>query len=77
MNQWGQHMINSLSTVAEMAALGCAPTPACPLISRSHLRALSFGLPQSSFTELMHWGPHLLAPTGARRQGNSMQSARP
>jgi len=46
MNRWGDLMLSSVSTVAEMIASG-------------------FNLPTSTFTDLMHRGPHLLAPTGS------------
>eukprot|EP00743_Colponemidia_sp_Colp-15_P000007 GILK01000011.1.p2 GENE.GILK01000011.1~~GILK01000011.1.p2 ORF type:complete len:355 (-),score=78.08 GILK01000011.1:206-1270(-) len=46
MNRWGNLMLASLKTVAEMAAVG-------------------FGLAANTFTDLLHNGPHLLAPTGS------------
>jgi isopenicillin N synthase-like dioxygenase len=46
MDRWGGLVLDSVLTVAEMAAVG-------------------FGLAQDSFTRLMKYGPHLLAPTGA------------
>lgn len=45
MNAWGDKMLATCETVAELAAIG-------------------FGLPQHAFTDRMHLGPHLLAPTG-------------
>jgi isopenicillin N synthase-like dioxygenase len=46
MDRWGNLMLSSVSTVAEMIATGV-------------------GLPVNAFTDLMHNGPHLLAPTGS------------
>jgi isopenicillin N synthase-like dioxygenase len=46
MDRWGSLVLDSVLTVASMAAIG-------------------FGLPVDSFTSLMRYGPHLLAPTGA------------
>jgi isopenicillin N synthase-like dioxygenase len=46
MNTWGGLMMQSVNTVAEMAAVG-------------------FGMPADTFTKLMKYGPHLLAPTGS------------
>lgn len=46
MNKWGSLILETIHTVAEMAALG-------------------FDLPADSFTKLMKFGPHLLAPTGS------------
>jgi len=46
MNRWGNLMLSSVSTVAEMVATGV-------------------GLPSNTLTDLMHHGPHLLAPTGS------------
>lgn len=45
MNDWGNHMLDTVSTVSEMVALG-------------------LGLNKDTFTQRMHNGPHLLAPTG-------------
>eukprot|EP00026_Physarum_polycephalum_P009311 Phypoly_transcript_09430.p1 GENE.Phypoly_transcript_09430~~Phypoly_transcript_09430.p1 ORF type:complete len:350 (+),score=80.57 Phypoly_transcript_09430:101-1150(+) len=46
LNKWGDLMLNSVSTVARMIAVG-------------------IGLPVDTLTDLMHQGPHLLAPTGS------------
>lgn len=46
MDKWGSLMLSTVSTVAEMIAVGC-------------------GLPKNAITDLMHQGPHLLAPTGS------------
>jgi isopenicillin N synthase-like dioxygenase len=46
MNTWGGLMLQCVSTVAEMAAIG-------------------FGLPAETFSKMMKYGPHLLAPTGS------------
>jgi hypothetical protein len=58
-------MMHAVSTVAEMAAIGCDVLRFLDM--RLHQRRLlaSFGLPQASFTDMMQAGPHLLAPTGA------------
>jgi hypothetical protein len=64
MNKWGQQMIDAVTTVAQMAALGYA----C-LASSDPEHMLTpnnrFDLPQDAFTDIMRDGPHLLAPTGA------------
>eukprot|EP01027_Heterolobosea_sp_BB2_P025651 GEZU01039363.1.p1 GENE.GEZU01039363.1~~GEZU01039363.1.p1 ORF type:complete len:363 (-),score=148.07 GEZU01039363.1:757-1845(-) len=46
MDTWGSLMLQAVTTVAEMAAIG-------------------FDLPKNTFTDLMKYGPHLLAPTGS------------
>lgn len=46
MDKWGGLILQTIHTVAEMAALG-------------------FDLPIDTFTNLMKFGPHLLAPTGS------------
>jgi len=45
MNDWGNHMLDTVSTVSEMIAIG-------------------LDLDKGTFTQRMHLGPHLLAPTG-------------
>lgn len=45
MDDWGNHMLDTVSTVSEMVAIG-------------------LGLEKDTFTQRMHLGPHLLAPTG-------------
>jgi len=49
MNDWGNHMLDTVSTVSEMVAVG-------------------LDLPKDTFTQRMHLGPHLLAPTGTDLQ---------
>jgi isopenicillin N synthase-like dioxygenase len=46
MNKWGSLMLETVTAVAEMIAVG-------------------YGLPKNTITDLMHQGPHLLAPTGS------------
>jgi len=46
MNKWGELMLQTLQTVAQMIAVG-------------------YNLPIDTFTDLIHQGPHLLAPTGS------------
>ncbi len=46
MDNWGELLLATAITVAEMCALG-------------------LGLPVNTFTSLMKYGPHLLAPTGS------------
>lgn len=46
LNKWGELMLDSVSTVARMIAVG-------------------IGMPVETLTDLMHQGPHLLAPTGS------------
>jgi isopenicillin N synthase-like dioxygenase len=46
MDRWGNLMLSSVETVAQMIAAGV-------------------GAPLNTFTDLMHQGPHLLAPTGS------------
>jgi len=46
MDKWGNLMLQTVTTVAEMIAVG-------------------YGLPKNAITDLMHQGPHLLAPTGS------------
>ena len=46
MNNWGELLLATVNTVAEMCALG-------------------LGLPVDTFTSIMKYGPHLLAPTGS------------
>jgi len=46
MDRWGNKLMSTGQTLAEMAAIG-------------------FGLPRSCFVDLMHLGPHLLAPTAS------------
>lgn len=67
MNKWGQQMIAAVSTVAEMAAIGCECGTS--VLARAELTPAGgrFELPQNAFVELMQDGPHLLAPTGAAR----------
>jgi hypothetical protein len=64
MNKWGQQMIDAVTTVAQMAALGyacLASSDAEHMLTPNH----RFDLPQDAFTDIMRDGPHLLAPTGA------------
>lgn len=46
MDRWGNLMLATVTSVAEMISIGC-------------------GLPKNTITDLMHQGPHLLAPTGS------------
>ncbi|KAK9838948.1 hypothetical protein WJX74_006582 [Apatococcus lobatus] len=53
MECWGSKMLDTLTSAAEMAAIG-------------------FGLDRHAITNVMHLGPHLLAPTGADLSQHSM-----
>jgi hypothetical protein len=46
MDKWGHLMMQSITTVSEMMAVG-------------------LGLPNNTFLDMLHQGPHLLAPTGS------------
>ncbi|XP_074302596.1 uncharacterized protein LOC141634269 [Silene latifolia] len=46
-----------------MDSWGCKMVNAIEVVAE--MAAVGFGLPKDAFTELMHQGPHLLAPTGS------------
>jgi hypothetical protein len=61
MNNWGSLMLQTIETVAEMMAIGKNR-----FSSDSVSFSLSgFGLPPTAISDLIKFGPHLLAPTGS------------